>query len=232
MSTPYPGLTNKEQLDLNSLIFMLRTNENSEEAKKARTAFFVKGQKLAKMRYLLRYLFTNTHITLTDDELDVIRSVAIKPKSSSASIIEIIIRTQFQLSGEEVLEWFSHVNKQDYATVTITILEDDRVTDEKFKLDLSLLMLNHFNHARTIILAVDKNIDKSDNSIWSKIFYLIVDEINKESKISDRLSTIWASESRNLNNYARKQSVKSSIMYVKTKHEFYLPTEAQDIFLF
>ena len=89
----------------------------------------------------------------------------------------------------------------------------------------------HFNHCRTIILSVDKSID-SNLSIWDKLFHLILDEINKGSNISDRLATIWATEARNLNKYAKKKSVKSVLLYTKTKHEFYLPDEAQDVFLF
>ena len=213
------------------MIAVMRKDPESSESKKIRSEFFVNGQKIAKLRYILRYLFLTTPITLSDDELQAVRSIAIKPKTASATIIQTIIQTQKQLSSDEVLEWFSHVGQLDLPMVTPTIIADDRITDDGMKLEMGLKMLQHFNHCRTIILSVDKSLD-SNLSIWDKLFHLILDEINKGSNISDRLATIWATEARNLNKYAKKKSVKSVLLYTKTKHEFYLPDEAQDVFLF
>lgn len=226
MST-YPDLTKMELREMDIIIDSIHTNPTSPKSLSYREQFFVPKQKLAKVRYF----FSVVKCQLTDKELEVVRSIIIKPNSSEWSVISRIIRFQQQLSEEQVMEWFEAITPLNRNAVALTIITDSRVKDVDYKVNLAKNLLKHVNHRRPLLLNMDIHL-VDGFEWWDKIFDLVIETINgDDGEVSDNLISIWK-VTKNLGEYALKKKAISLKLYQRTGDERYLPSAAKDIFMF
>lgn len=225
-----PGLTQKEITDLNSLFETLKENPNSTESLKVRSNFFVPGQKIAYLRYFFNRL---PYLKLTDGELSVIRRVIVKPKSAEWSIIKEIIKYQTQLNESQILEWFNYIPELSRLPVAMSIISNNRVYDNDFKLKLVRDMMNHINYMKDVIMYLDTEIQYEPNlPFYKSVADVILEYINRSDSISLHVAKLWTQYSKNLDGYAKNQQLTSPLLYQLTRLEQYLPTTAKDIFIF
>ncbi len=222
----YPGLTKIELKEMDIIVDSIRNNPTSPKSLGYREQFFIRKQKIAK----IRYFFAAVTAQLTPAELDVVKSIIVKPKSSEWSVISRIIQFQNHLTGEQVLEWFECITPANRLSVAISVISDTRFKDVDYKLSLAKDMLKHVNYRRPLLLKLD-NLLVDGYEWWDKIFDLVIESINDGTELSTDLLRMW-SETKNLDSYAGKKNVLSMPLYEKTGKEQYLPKEAKDIFMF
>ena len=162
-----------KQLDL--MFGELKKDSMSETSLKVRRDFFIPNQKLDK----LRYFFNNvTTMRLTDDELQNIKQVIVKPKSANWPIIQEIIKYQHHLTSEQIVEWFNCIKGHDRLTVSMSMIENTWVKDDALKLELVAGMLKHINYIRPLIRTVDSatkgGILWSCQQSYGMIFFLLL----------------------------------------------------------
>ena len=211
----------------------LKKDSMSETSLKLRRDFFIPNQKLDK----LRYFFNNvTTMRLTDDELQNIKQVIVKPKSANWPIIQEIIKYQHHLTSEQIVEWFNCIKEHDRLTVSMSMIENKWVKDDALKLELAAGMLKHINYIRPLIRAVD-NATKGNPlelpaKLWDDIFLTIIDAINSGDTMSSVVAKIYTMETKSFDSIAKRLGISSLLLYQYTGLDQYLPQEAKDIFMF
>lgn len=223
------GLTKNEASEMSNMINIIVNDTKSTTALNARKELFNPKQKLAKLRF---YFDRIPSIKLTDEELDSIKKVIVKPKSAAWSIIKEIIKYQKQLSESQVIEWFEYIQPLDRLAVSMVIIEDSRITDIDYKLNLVKNLLDHVNYRRSVITFLDNNITANPEELIEKIFWIIMNLINVGNDKSKQIANLIVKETKFCEPFAHKHDVTSIVLYEITKNEQYLPSEAKDIFMF
>lgn len=210
----------------------IRASQDSVEAMNVRKAVFVPKQRIAVLRTWFKFL---NEVILTDEELKIVKSIIVKPKSTEVEIVGTIIRWQLQLKNNELIDWFNQVKPKDQKDVAMQIIIDKRVTDENIKMKLFKDFLKHrYYQYQTIDLLERFIAEASLGNMWDQLFDYIVDVINNgdDRELSERLANYWHKRSKLLNTYASKKDIISPLLYELTKRDHFLSQAAIDTFLF
>ena len=201
----------------------------SDKALNFRKEFFNPRQKLS----IIRWWFDKfPAIQLTKNELDVIKKIIVKPKSTEWTIVKDIINFQENLSGDEIDEWFKTIRPNDIRAVSLTYITNTKTTNIDYKMELFENLLNHINYTGSVIFLLNRKITSNNADIYDKLFYKTVDYINNNNVNSALVAEHWSRDGKFLNLYAMHRDIVSKLLYEKTGLNQYLSTAAKDIFLF
>lgn len=201
----------------------------SDKALNFRKEFFNPRQKLS----IIRWWFDKfPAIQLTKNELDVIKKIIVKPKSTEWTIVKDIINFQENLSGDEIDEWFKTIRPNDIRAVSLTYITNTKTTNIDYKMELFENLLNHINYTGSVIFLLNRKITSNNADIYDKLFYKTVDYINNNNVNSALVAEHWSRDGKFLNLYAMHRDIVSKLLYEKTGLNQYLSTTAKDIFLF
>lgn len=201
----------------------------SDKALNFRKKFFNPKQKLSFIRWWFDKFPT---IQLTKNELDVIKKIIVKPKSTEWTIVKDIINFQENLSGDEIDEWFKTIRPNDIRAVSFTYITNTKTTNIDYKMELFENLLNHINYIGSAIFLLNRKITSNNADIYDKLFYKTVDYINNNNVNSALVAEHWSRDGKFLNLYAMHRDIVSKLLYEKTGLNQYLSTAAKDIFLF
>lgn len=201
----------------------------SDKALNFRKEFFNPKQKLSFIRWWFDKFPT---IQLTKNELDVIKKIIVKPKSTEWTIVKDIINFQENLSGDEIDEWFKTIRPNDIRAVSLTYITNTKTTNIDYKMELFENLLNHINYTGSVIFLLNRKITSNNADIYDKLFYKTVDYINNNNVNSALVAEHWSRDGKFLNLYAMHRDIVSKLLYEKTGLNQYLSKAAKDIFLF
>ncbi len=203
----------------------------SDKALNFRKEFFNPKQKLSFIRWWFdKFKFPT--IQLTKNELDVIKKIIVKPKSTEWTIVKDIINFQENLSSDEIDEWFKTIKPNDIRSVSLTYITNTKSTNIDYKVELFENLLNHINYIGSAIFLLNRKITSNNADIYDKLFYKTVDYINNNNVNSVLVAEHWSRDGKFLNLYAMHRDIVSKLLYEKTGLNQYLSTAAKDIFLF
>lgn len=201
----------------------------SDKALNFRKEFFNPRQKLSIIRWWFDKFPT---IQLTKNELDVIKKIIVKPKSTECTIVKDIINFQENLSSDEIDEWFKTIKPNDIRSVSLTYITKTKSTNIDYKVELFENLLNHINYIGSAIFLLNRKITSNNADIYDKLFYKTVDYINNNNVNSALVAEHWSKDGKFLNLYAMHRDIVSKLLYEKTGLNQYLSKAAKDIFLF
>lgn len=201
----------------------------SDKALNFRKEFFNPKQKLSFIRWWFDKFST---IQLTKNELDVIKKIIVKPRSTEWTIVKDIINFQENLSSDEIDEWFKTIKPNDIRSVSLTYITNTKTTNIDYKMELFENLLNHINYTGSVIFLLNRKITSNNADIYDKLFYKTVDYINNNNVNSVLVAEHWSRDGKFLNLYAMHRDIVSKLLYEKTGLNQYLSTAAKDIFLF
>ena len=201
----------------------------SDKALNFRKEFFNPKQKLSFIRWWFDKFPT---IQLTKNELDVIKKIIVKPKSTEWTIVKDIINFQENLSGDEIDEWFKTIRPNDIRVVSLAYISNTKSTNIDYKIELFENLLNHINYIGSAIFLLNRKITSNNADIYNKLFYKTVDYINNNNVNSVLVAEHWSRDGKFLNLYAMHRDIVSKLLYEKTGLNQYLSTAAKDTFLF
>ena len=202
----------------------------SDKALNFRKEFFNPKQKLSFIRWWFDKFST---IQLTKNELDVIKKIIVKPKSTEWTIVKDIINFQENLSGDEIDEWFKTIRPNDIRVVSLAYISNTKSTNIDYKIELFENLLNHINYINSAIVLLNLKLTNShSDELYKSLFYKVVDYINTNNTNSALVAEHWAKEGQFLNLYAYHRDIVSKLLYEKTGLEQYLSKAAKDTFLF
>ncbi len=201
----------------------------SDKALNFRKEFFNPKQKLSFIRWWFDKFST---IQLTKNELDVIKKIIVKPRSTEWTIVKDIINFQENLSSDEIDEWFKTIKPNDIRSVSLTYITNTKTTNIDYKMELFENLLNHINYTGSVIFLLNRKITSNNADIYDKLFYKTVDYINNNNVNSALVAEHWSRDGKFLNLYAMHRDIVSKLLYEKTGLNQYLSTAAKDIFLF
>ncbi len=201
----------------------------SDKALNFRKEFFNPKQKLSFIRWWFDKFST---IQLTKNELDVIKKIIVKPRSTEWTIVKDIINFQENLSSDEIDEWFKTIKPNDIRSVSLTYITNTKTTNIDYKMELFENLLNHINYTGSVIFLLNRKITSNNADIYDKLFYKTVDYINNNNVNSALVAEHWSRDGKFLNLYAMHRDIVSKLLYEKTGLEQYLSKAAKDTFLF
>ncbi len=201
----------------------------SDKALNFRKEFFNPKQKLSFIRWWFDKFST---IQLTKNELDVIKKIIVKPRSTEWTIVKDIINFQENLSSDEIDEWFKTIKPNDIRSVSLTYITNTKTTNIDYKMELFENLLNHINYTGSVIFLLNRKITSNNADIYDKLFYKTVDYINNNNVNSALVAEHWSRDGKFLNLYAMHRDIVSKLLYEKTGLNQYLSTAAKDTFLF
>ena len=201
----------------------------SDKALNFRKEFFNPKQKLSFIRWWFDKFPT---IQLTKNELDVIKKIIVKPRSTEWTIVKDIINFQENLSSDEIDEWFKTIKPNDIRSVSLTYITNTKTTNIDYKMELFENLLNHINYTGSVIFLLNRKITSNNADIYDKLFYKTVDYINNNNVNSALVAEHWSRDGKFLNLYAMHRDIVSKLLYEKTGLNQYLSTAAKDTFLF
>lgn len=202
----------------------------SDKALNFRKEFFNPKQKLSIIRWWFDKFPT---IQLTKNELDVIKKIIVKPKSTEWTIVKDIINFQGNLSGDEIDEWFKTIRPNDIRAVSLTYITNTKTTNIDYKMELFENLLNHINYIGSAIFLLNQKLTNShSDDLYKALFYKTVDYINNNNVNSALVAEHWSRDGKFLNLYAMHRDIVSKLLYEKTGLNQYLSKAAKDIFLF
>ena len=201
----------------------------SDKALNFRKEFFNPKQKLSIIRWWFKKFPT---IQLTKNELDVIKKIIVKPKSTEWTIVKDIINFQENLSSDEIDEWFKTIRPNDIRAVSLEYISNTKSTNIDYKIELFENLLNHINYIGSAIFLLNRKITSNNADIYNKLFYKTVDYINNNNVNSVLVAEHWSRDGKFLNLYAMHRDIVSKLLYEKTGLNQYLSKAAKDIFLF
>lgn len=204
----------------------------SQLLREIRSHVFIPKQKIG----VIRAWFDNFHkIELTQKELDILKKIIVKPKSSNWSIISILISNQKQWDEDELLKWFNYINETDQHSVSEKIITDTRIKSSSFKIKMFKKLIDDFNpnFQKSAMRLLNDSLKNGQRGFWEDCFDYMMKKINSEdNSITRELGRFWNDNLNYLTTYAEHRKAVSFIMYEATKREFFLPEVAIDTFLF
>lgn len=200
-------------IDLSASKIKFGDNINSTELlDELRMMIFIPKQKISVIRRWFALLAT---VKLTDDELKIIKKIIVKPKSSEWSIISKIVEYQYQLSGDQIVEWFSYIKPYDKLPVSTKFIKNEKVNNDELKIELFKNMLDHYNYQTNTIDILDEEMGKGP--LWSKLLKILIDTINENDERSKRLAQYWVDNTLHLDIHTREEKLFSPLLYELTE---------------
>lgn len=191
---------------------------------KIKKEVFVPKQKISVIRKWFKILPT---VTLTDEELEITKKIVVKPKSSEWPVILTILKNQ-TMNDEKVTEWYKSIHPSNKLSGAMQCIQDERVKDDEYKIELFKEMLNHYNYQIGAIDLLDEEI--GEDQLWIKMLRVLVDIINEDDERSHRLAEYWSENTIYLDIHTKEEKMNSTVLFKYTEMDHYLPQEAQDIF--
>jgi len=222
----YPGLNNKEVIELSKQMIEINAKPNSEKSSEYRKEIFFGKKKLARIRYFFNTV--KATVKLTTEELNII-----KKQYREWTIIHHIIKFQQQLSGKEIIELYELIPDLEKTPLTLTLIKDNKVPNE-YKKELTIQMMENQNYhfQKDFLYVLDAKL-LQPTTFWKEVLIDVMDNINNEAKNSNNLVNVDIWKGNNcLKMWCVKLNLSSLKLYNITQDESYLPNEAKDIFLF
>jgi len=195
---------------------------------KIRKEIFVKNQKISVLKKWFNIFW---EVELTKEELAILKSIIVKPKSTKWELVFKIIVHQKQLSQQQIEEWFSYIKPYDRLPLAFDLIKAPQLKNDNFKIALFKELLIHKEYMPRVIQAIDMSLMLESSYIWEQYFNVLVDYINDNNDLSKKIIFYWK-KTVQLDTFAKEKNVSSTVLYNETKKDQYLPQEAKDIFFF
>ena len=232
------GLTRAELNEMDRIINMILSHQTNvtdtvdstkrKDEVRARTkgkVIFPK-QKLAKIRY---YFDSLPREQLTNEELEIIKSIVVKPKSTEWNIVRLIITSQKSLSDDDKLKWFNYIQPSNRNAVYSTVIGS--IQNEDFRFEAFKGMLTHANYIGVAFDWIDR-LPGITEELKKRVMNHIFDLLDKNDTFSKDLVRIWSMKSDYMERHMQCVDRYSILLYNEFKEDIYLPKAAKDIFIF
>lgn len=226
-------------METNEIIELISKNALKAKIEQARTGnanilntirgeVFVAKQKLVVLRKWFAMLWD---IKLTTDELNIIKKIIVKPKSTQNDIVFQILVNQRDLNELQLEEWFSYITQDEKPRISFDLIKSGLLKNDSFQIKIFKELLLNKEYLSILINEVDISLNLGNREIWEKYFDILVNIINKNNDLSKKIIFYWK-KTFYLNDFAKLKKVYSPALYEETKLEHYLPQIVVDTFLF